>query len=358
MNTTNDNSRPDLARLAMEIALAVSYLHPDYQHDGFDKRLHQIIIASLNEQGTPEPNSGIPLVLPRILELVRDGSMDVHHIENDAPPSDLAEVEAEPWDWYVTPADADVILRAMGLGPLVDKLVERRNKEAAELAARRNAGIVSLDDVATELAQLSPIAIPRWRELLVIAVSDRKIPLRNPINFADPSDFPVPEQVHAFAAQARLHPRDRQRGYNAGDTCHPATMHEVTAVAPVNRWLASQSEFSMYLLDEPDARSAGAVAPDGGYQKRALTKAELIASDWPLLKRLDLDKALSDVPAWLKHARVTIGKAGNIPSTWNPAMVGMCLVATRRANKVRIGNFIDQHFPDWSAEWDSLSETL
>lgn len=294
MNTTNDNSRLDLAGLAMEIAFAVSRLHPDYKHKGFDKRLHQKIIASLNEQGTPEPNSGIPLVLPRILKLVRDGNIRVHHNENDAPPSDIAEVEAEPWDWYVTPADADVIRRAMGLGPLVDKWVERRNKETIETAARHNAGIFTLDEVANELAQRSPLTIPRWRELLVIAVSDGKIPLRNPMNFADPSDYPVPEQLHEFAAEARKHPRDRHRGYSAGDTSHHVTHLEFTMVTAIHTWLDANPKYAEYRMTTTGAgpfADASSSAPKRSVsEKKWIPEARRIAEELvkdPAIRRLN-----------------------------------------------------------------------
>ena len=68
------------------------------------------------------------------------------------------------------------------------------------------------------------------------------------MNFADPSDYPVPEQLRAFAAEARKHPRDRHRGYSAGDTWHPVTHLEFTTVTAVNVWLNANPTFTKHRM--------------------------------------------------------------------------------------------------------------
>jgi hypothetical protein len=98
----------------------------------------------------------------------------------------------------------------------------------------------------------------------------------------------------------------------------------------------------------PDSRLAG------------LPKKSILASDWPLIGDFDqvsLSRALSDVPDWLQDARLTKGARGKQSSTWNPALIGACLVAQEHAIPKAIARFIKSIFPEWLDDWEEWSES-
>lgn len=90
-----------------------------------------------------------------------------------------------------------------------------------------------------------------------------------------------------------------------------------------------------------------------------LGRREILAADWPLYGRFtqdSLSRALSDVPAWLKPARVLAGAPGRGSSLWNPAKIAHALLTCQKANKASLSKFIERHFGDWRDKWDDLSE--
>lgn len=94
-----------------------------------------------------------------------------------------------------------------------------------------------------------------------------------------------------------------------------------------------------------------------------LGKKEILSVDWPLINFSNeaLAKAMSDTnnAKWLLDAMAMRGKRGpNGSALWNPAMLGVCLIARGYAKKSAITRHIAARFPDWVVEWEEKAERL
>lgn len=114
--------------------------------------------------------------------------------------------------------------------------------------------------------------------------------------------------------------------------------------------------------EQTDTAISGALekaAPLEQVQKApaGMPKSEIISVDWPLLGRYtqeSLSEALSDVPDWLKPARVARGAPGGASSLWNPAKLADCLLSKGHANQKALCSFLGRHFGEWMPEWEAL----
>lgn len=107
--------------------------------------------------------------------------------------------------------------------------------------------------------------------------------------------------------------------------------------------------------DELPAPAAAALSKDG---PRGLTKKEMLANEWPIPSRINLERLLSDVPVWLTPARLNKGAPGKASALWNPAMLALCLAADKAISKTALTRYIANYMPDWADEWESLSDSL
>lgn len=94
---------------------------------------------------------------------------------------------------------------------------------------------------------------------------------------------------------------------------------------------------------------------------RGLKKQTILSVDWPLsdkkFQKTSLERALGDVPGWLKPARVYTAPPGKgISSLWNPALIASCLLSSKKSKKTALTNLIKMNFPEWLVEWESIVE--
>lgn len=90
---------------------------------------------------------------------------------------------------------------------------------------------------------------------------------------------------------------------------------------------------------------------------RPVDKKEMLANEWPLKPGApNIDKALSDVPEWLIHARLLRGAPGRCSSLWNPAMFAACLLARGLSTRAALTRHIALYFPEWTDEWKPCLE--
>jgi hypothetical protein len=92
-----------------------------------------------------------------------------------------------------------------------------------------------------------------------------------------------------------------------------------------------------------------------------LTKAQILAVDWPLLgdfSQHSLKRALTDVPKWLESARLSKGARGKGKGSalWSPALIAEGLVDKNHANRKAMTSFIRSRFYDWFEEWERLQD--
>lgn len=90
-----------------------------------------------------------------------------------------------------------------------------------------------------------------------------------------------------------------------------------------------------------------------------LTKAEMLANDWPVNSALNLPRLLSDVPKWLEPARLTKGARGkNSSALWSPSMFAVCLLSEKAISKSALTRYMTRYMPEWADDWETLSEDL
>jgi len=100
------------------------------------------------------------------------------------------------------------------------------------------------------------------------------------------------------------------------------------------------------------------------HPREGLSKRSILAVDWPIVsksgrKPLNFGRALKDVQGWIRDAIVVPGRPGSkISATWNPALLGVCLVNARHARREHIDRFIRASFPDFIADWEQASSLL
>ena len=90
-----------------------------------------------------------------------------------------------------------------------------------------------------------------------------------------------------------------------------------------------------------------------------LPRKEILLVNWPLRPPYTMESlsaALSDVPKWLKHARVAQGSPGKASALWNPALIAISLAEKRHANSQALTTFIRNNFSEWLDEWNRISE--
>jgi hypothetical protein len=105
---------------------------------------------------------------------------------------------------------------------------------------------------------------------------------------------------------------------------------------------------------ESKPQSEGTAQPENvsnSNAKPGLTRAQILASDWPLkgdFNKESFDRALSDVPEWLKPARITPGRTGSLGSaTWNPSLIAVALIGKNYATKNALDVFFRSSLSDW-----------
>ena len=89
-----------------------------------------------------------------------------------------------------------------------------------------------------------------------------------------------------------------------------------------------------------------------------LSRKEILSGDWPLIGKFNADslgRALSDVPNWLKHARVARGAPGKGSSSWNPALVAACILEKGHAKAPALTQLIRKQFPEWLNQWEEYN---
>ncbi len=92
-----------------------------------------------------------------------------------------------------------------------------------------------------------------------------------------------------------------------------------------------------------------------------LPKKVILSAPWPLPDGKHLDRLLSDVPKWLAPAKVADGAPGKGPHTWNPAMMGYCMMTPDCRRKWVIKQqkmtvFLGKYFNEWLPEFERLCE--
>lgn len=93
---------------------------------------------------------------------------------------------------------------------------------------------------------------------------------------------------------------------------------------------------------------------------RPVTRREMLTNDWPLKtsRGQNIASALSDVPKWMEHARVSPGAPGKGSSLWNPAMFAVCLLVRGLSTEAALTRHIKSYFPEWDDEWKSRIDNL
>lgn len=93
-----------------------------------------------------------------------------------------------------------------------------------------------------------------------------------------------------------------------------------------------------------------------------LTRAAVLAVDWPLKARFNqdsLDNALSDPPKWLEPAREMPGKPGKGGSAiWNPVLLAVALIEQNYATQTALEKFFASQLPAWLDAWNTAKESL
>ncbi|MEO8009502.1 MAG: hypothetical protein ABI728_13425 [Betaproteobacteria bacterium] len=101
----------------------------------------------------------------------------------------------------------------------------------------------------------------------------------------------------------------------------------------------------------PAAKGSRTAAPVG------LTKAQILAWDWPT--RIRLDSKLSDIPKWIKPARVSPGTKGkNGSARWNPVQIAVCLCSEKNVSQKAMDAHIRRRFPEWLDQWEEANSLL
>ncbi|HEY4696800.1 MAG TPA: hypothetical protein VIH29_02170 [Gallionella sp.] len=136
------------------------------------------------------------------------------------------------------------------------------------------------------------------------------------------------------------------------------------------RWLQSKGlsvnvEGLKAELAEMAAADASTVAVSEKSSKRTAgcTKNKILSADWQLPKRVNLERALGDVPKWLEAAIVCRGKPGGGSSTWNPAIMAVCMNTPSKGKAWivsldKLEKVINEFFPSWIEEWKECRETI
>ena len=96
--------------------------------------------------------------------------------------------------------------------------------------------------------------------------------------------------------------------------------------------------------------------------KPGLDRPHILRHQWPLsgdFTANSFDAALSDVPDWLKVARMTPGTKGKHGSaTWNPVLIAVALHGKNYARLNALDQFFSSHLSDWLDEWNRCRESL
>lgn len=93
--------------------------------------------------------------------------------------------------------------------------------------------------------------------------------------------------------------------------------------------------------------------------ERLLPTPEVAGLDWPIPPNGPRNFAalFSDVPKWLKAARISEGAPGKEAGLWDPVMIGICMALTARGKAWVISThaldrFFKTYLPGWADEWD------
>ena len=133
---------------------------------------------------------------------------------------------------------------------------------------------------------------------------------------------------------------------------------------PVDQWL-----FHIGDLDKV-SREDGTIHPPAAVvsgRKRGVTKAEIIAAEWPMPSNAPtLENILNKIPSWVDEACIKVGRAGKGQSgshLWNPVMLAVCLAVLTphkkwTCNQLALTNFLRAKFPDYFDESDEKQKML
>ncbi len=321
-----------VAELAFEIALA----HADsnfgkWEEIDCDNSTRRIIYAGMHAAGNP--SLGIPGIIPHIVKLTRDGTINVRGIGNNLEVINADDIAASQKSWYVSQAHANIVRKNL-LPEKIRHNIERKAKlgrytleEASELIAE---GWVTDEDEADEPIINCFTITP----MLMDAAFKRLLPVYLP-----GSDVP-----YEYGG-----PEPRAREY-----------FEEAYWYDLNQWLKEYLPLAKFSFPDPSHSS-------NEDEWTGVPKWAILAVDWPLPAGSPKMKSiLNDQAKWVEEAVRKCGRRGkgrDGSHLWNPADLAICLVekTTHKrwtVNKKALTNVIKNNFPAYLAKWEAKSEYL
>jgi len=122
-----------------------------------------------------------------------------------------------------------------------------------------------------------------------------------------------------------------------------------------NSWIDEYDEALRLTSNETEGESKATGKGKG------VGKQGILAAEWPLINNYSqssLERALGEVPKWLKSALVAKGARGKGKgsSTWNPVLIAVCLADRGYAKQQALKKTIAAYFPDWSDELEHVQD--
>lgn len=215
---------------------------------------------------------------------------------------------------------------------------------------RRNAGRYQIREAAEQLQIHAGERADTMIEKLSMAAFRGNLPVHLPgekARHAYPQDGIVRGNVSTLPGGV---------SYFAGSDWrqHVRDFYEEAYWDDLNAWLSENEPRIDWRFPNPqhknDKEIMVDVAEEAQVSLSGLGRKEILSVDWPLINGFNEDsfsRALSDVPNWLKPARIAKGAPGKGSALWNPAIVAACLLEKNYARQAALTNLMRKSFPDW-----------
>lgn len=226
--------------------------------------------------------------------------------------------------------------------------------ETEQEQARRNAGRYQIREAAEQLQLHAGERADTMIEKLSKAAFEGNLPVHLPgekARHAYPQDGIVRSNVSTLPGGV---------SYFAGTDWrqHVRDFYEEAYWDDLNAWLAENEQRIDWRFPNPQHQNDKEIMVEAAEKTKVslsgLGRKEILSVDWPLINGFNEDsfsRALSDVPNWLKPARIAKGAPGKGSALWNPAIVAACLLEKNYAKQAALTNLMRKSFPDWLEQW-------